>query len=79
MGASVLVTNGAVERAMIEAIAFKEAVCLAKDLGMSSMTIASDCAGVVQSILERYLGENAMNIREIRNLKLPFKKSCVSI
>lgn len=69
IGASVLVMNGSLEPATVEAIACREALCLAQDVGLNSIVIASDCEGVVQSIKEGTLGENAMIIKEVRELK----------
>ena len=52
LGASVLVMAGILDPGTAEAIASREALCLAHDVRPNSMTIASDCAGVVQSIEE---------------------------
>jgi hypothetical protein len=69
MGASALVMEGILDPACAEAIACREALCLAQDQGVSSVLIASDCLGVIQSILEGSLGENAMIIKEIADIR----------
>ena len=49
LGASVLALVGVMEPSTIEAIACREALCLSKDACFNSMTIASDCSGVVKA------------------------------
>lgn len=67
-GASVLVVEGISEPTCAEAIACREALCLAQDQGLHSLTIASDCLGVIKNIQEGSLGENAMIIKEISDI-----------
>ena len=74
LGASALIINGVMETPTMAAISCREAICLAKDIDLNSMTIASYCSGVVRSILDGSLGENGMIIREVRDLKLSFSK-----
>lgn len=69
MGASALVMHGVHDPACAEAIACREALCLAQDQGATSVLIASDCQGVIRSIEEGSRGENAMIIKEISDLR----------
>lgn len=74
LGASALVINGILDPATIGTITCKDALCLARDAGFRSMIIASDCDGVVRGIHEGSLGENAMIVREIRDMKVALDK-----
>lgn len=51
-GASVIVCEGVTEPACVEAMAYRESLCLAQDLHISSAVIACDSSTVVRSISE---------------------------
>lgn len=68
LGASVLVCQGMIDPASIEAIACREALCLARDLNIQKGIVASDSSEVVRAIREGSKGLHAMVIKEIQNL-----------
>ena len=65
MGASVIKILGITEPATLEALACREALALASALGLTHITIASDCQGVVNDIKNRTGGAYASTTREI--------------
>lgn len=67
-GASALVMEGIIEPACVEAMACREALCLAQDLQVASAVIACDSSGVVRSISDGSQAENSMLIKEIRRM-----------
>ena len=50
MGSSALVVEGVVDSATLEAVACREALSLAKDMGIQNFVVASDCRQVVSDI-----------------------------
>jgi ribonuclease HI len=66
MGASAVVLNGKTEPETLEALACREAVALAYDIGARRVHVASDCLSVVRSIKEGTLGVYAQVISEIK-------------
>jgi ribonuclease HI len=65
-GASVLVIDGISSPEVAEAIACREGLALARDLGMQKLTIASDCVNVVRSIQGPGMDEYGHIVKEIK-------------
>ena len=68
MGSSTLVVEGVHDPATVEAIACREALSLAEDLGVQNFVVASDCQQVVSDINGSARGAYEAIITEI-NLK----------
>jgi len=65
MGAAASVFLGITDPAILETMAYREALDQAADLNISKLSISSDCKGVVRDIVENKCGMNASIIREI--------------
>ena len=50
LGAYVLIMDGVMEPSSVEVVSYREVLGLARDQGLSSLTIASDLSGVIRSI-----------------------------
>lgn len=50
LGSSILVIYGLLDPATVEAVACREALSLAQDLGMQHLLMASDCKQVINHI-----------------------------
>lgn len=72
MGSSSLVIRGLSEPAVLEAIACREALALATDLGIYRLHIASDCQTVVKDIHEGSGAAYGVIIKEIQDWKNSF-------
>ena len=68
IGSSALVVEGVYDPPTLEAIACREALSLAEDLGIHQFTVASDCRQVVLDINRRARGVYGAVISEI-NIK----------
>jgi ribonuclease HI len=65
-GASALVFDGITDPSVLEALACAEAMCLAQDLQVGNILVASDCMNVVKDIISGVPGgQNCMIIKEI--------------
>ena len=78
MGSSAFVIKGLIDPASLEAIACREALSLAEDLGLQDLVIASDCSTVVKHIKESSGGNYGGVIKEIRSWQTIFN-SCIYI
>ena len=65
LGALTQVMYGTYDPACTEMIACRERLCLAQDQGVTSSMIASDCQGVICTIIEGGRGENIVILKEI--------------
>lgn len=65
LGSSVLVIQGLVDPPSLEALACRDVLALAQDLGINYVHIASDCKQVVNHILDKVGGNYAGIIQEI--------------
>jgi hypothetical protein len=65
MGASPVVYTGITDPAVLEALACREALALALDLGISHLLVASDCKTVVNDISDGSMGRYGSIIAEI--------------
>ena len=78
LGASVMKIYGVTDPATLEALACREALALAADLGLARIIIASDCQEVVKRINNRTGGAYASTTREIVEMSATFD-SCTFI
>ena len=78
MGSSTFVIKGLIDPASLEAIACREVLYLAEDLGLQDLVIASDCSTVVKHIKESFGGNYGGVIKEIRSWQTIFN-SCIYI
>lgn len=76
LGSSVFVIRGLTDPASLEAIACREGLSLAEDLGLQSLVIASDCETVVKHIKESSGGIYGGVVKEIQEWKSLFN-SCI--
>jgi hypothetical protein len=67
MGASVMVIEGITDPPILETIAFREALALAKNIALTKVLVASDCASIVTDIQGGSMGRNGSIISEIRS------------
>jgi hypothetical protein len=65
LGASALIFPGITDPTILEALACREALALATDLGLSRFYVATDCKQVVDDIKEGSLGKYGSMIQEI--------------
>ena len=70
MGSSALVVEGVTDPASLEAMACREALALAEDLGIQNLVVASDCQQVVSDINKNARGMYGAIVSEI-NLRAP--------
>ena len=70
MGSSALVVEGVTDPASLEAMACREALALAEDLGIQNLVVASDCQQVVSDINKNARGTYGAIVSEI-NLRAP--------
>lgn len=75
LGASVMVLDGLVDPAILEARASSEAVALATDLHAQSMCIASDCAQVVRVSTLKLLADILLSFGKLASVVVPSKPS----
>ena len=73
LGASAIRCRGISGPAILEALACREGLALANDLGATHVVIASDCKGVVQDITNNTGGEYGPGVREIRETSTLFQ------
>ena len=74
-GASALVVTGVSSPEIAEALAGREGLALARDLGMQRITIASDCVNVVRNIQGPGMGLYGHIVREIKAEMTSFTKA----
>jgi hypothetical protein len=67
LGASVIVVHGVTDPATLEALACREALALAEDLGIDQVFVASDCKTVVNDIKNGTGGPYGAIIEEIKS------------
>ena len=72
LGSSAFVVRGLIDPPTLEAIACREGLSLAEDLGLQNMVIASDCQEVVKHIMEKSGGNYGGVVKEIRTLNTIF-------
>jgi ribonuclease HI len=72
LGASSLTISGGFSPATLEAMACREALALAQDLGLTSICVASDCLNVVMNLQKPYAGEYSMITTEIKKTASSF-------
>ena len=65
MGASALTVTGSLSPDTLEALACRESLALAHDLGITRLCIASDCLDVINNLIRPYSGEYSMVVAEI--------------
>jgi hypothetical protein len=65
MGASALTVTEPLNPPTLEAVACREALALAQDLGLTRVCVASDCLEVINNLTRPYLGEYIMITSEI--------------
>ena len=75
LGSSTVVFYGVTDPSLLEALACRESLALADDLGLARIFIASDCKGVVEDIQEGTGGSHGAVIREITSRMAGFE-SC---
>lgn len=76
LGSSVLVIGGLLDAPSLEAIACREALALAQDLGMHFLSIGSDCKQVINHINQSAGGNYGGIIREMNEYSRSFSR-CV--
>ena len=74
-GASALVVTGVSSPEIAEALAGREGLALARDLGMQRITIASDCVNVARSLQGPSMGLYGHIVREIKAEMTSFTKA----
>lgn len=72
MGSSILTIHGLTDPTVLEAIACRDALNLANDLGLRHLYIASDCKEVVNHIHEASGGLEGTIVREIKQQEKSF-------
>jgi ribonuclease HI len=72
LGASAIVVQGITDPAVMEALACREAMSLAKDLHLQRIHIASDCLEVVSSMGQPNLGRFSTILQEIETSRRDF-------
>jgi hypothetical protein len=75
LGSSALVVEGHTDPEVMEAVACREGLALASDLGLQSFRIASDCANVVRSLLGEGFGRYGPIVQEINVRKRSFMRA----
>ena len=65
LGSSMLVFEGLMDPTTLEAIACREGLALAQDLGVNHLQIALDCKKVINHIYQRAGGDHGSIVREI--------------
>ena len=65
MGSSALVVEGVVDPATLKAVACREALSLAEDMGIQNFVVASDCRQVISDINRKSHGTYGATIAEI--------------
>ena len=76
LGSSALIIEGVDDPAILEAIACREGLSLAEDLGLQNMVIASDCQEVVKHIEEKSGGNYGGVVKEINSWQTSFSSRC---
>ena len=66
LGASTITFKDLSDPAILEALACREALALALDLGQSHLCVASDCLGVINNLSRPFLGTYSTVLREIK-------------
>jgi ribonuclease HI len=74
MGASALVFLGNTDAETLKALACREGLALAQDIYAQRVHLASDCAGVIQSLQQGTKGAYAHIVQEILETKQNFKE-----
>jgi ribonuclease HI len=77
LGSSAIVLSGVINPPTLQALACREALSLAEDLGLPRVCIASDCKQVVDDIAEDSGGRYASIIKEIKVYRSEFEKVIV--
>jgi hypothetical protein len=67
LGASAVVFDGVTSPGSLEALACREGLALADDLGVGSLHLATDCLNVVQGLRDEDMGEYNSILLEIRS------------
>jgi hypothetical protein len=67
LGASTIVFEGVTDPGCLEALACRESLALAADLGIGDVMVASDCLEVVQGLKGQNLGRFSSILLEIEN------------
>jgi ribonuclease HI len=67
MGASTLTFPGITDPAVMEALACRKAMALAKDLNLQNITVATDCLSVITAIEQPYAGRFSMVLDEVKD------------
>jgi ribonuclease HI len=74
MGASAVVFPGKTDPETLEALACREGVALALDIGARRVKIASDCSSVIASLRQGTMGLYAHVVREIKEMEGDFEE-----
>jgi ribonuclease HI len=72
LGASSLTVEGISELSVLEAMACREALALARDLHVQRITVASDCLAVISDMARPYSGAYRMILKEIKDSTTSF-------
>ena len=72
LGSSALVVAGVCDPATLEAIACREAIALAQDLGLQQFIVSLDCKKVIEDISRRSQGPYGAIVAEINSRAIPF-------
>jgi ribonuclease HI len=75
MGASPVVYTGITDPAVLEALACREALALALDLGISHLLVASDCKTVVNDISDGSMGRYEIKAHDLARFVLSLDSS----
>jgi hypothetical protein len=67
MGASALTIPGITDPAVMEALACREAMALAKDLNLQNIMVATDCLSVITAMEQPYAGRFSMVHNEVKD------------
>ena len=73
LGSSAIRCRGISDPAILEALACREGLALANDLGVTHVVIASDCKGVIQDIANNTGGVYGPVVREVRETSTMFQ------
>jgi hypothetical protein len=73
MGASVLTMTEPLNPPTLEAVACREGLALAQDLGLTRVCVASDCLEMINNLTRPYSGEYNMIASEINLTAAPFQ------
>ena len=77
LGASAIRYGGIVDPEVLEAMAVREGVNLAKDMNFSKFMLASDCLSVVKAMTEEKMGTYSHVLEEIKHGVASFQDASV--